>query len=107
VIHDQARPRDVLKAVHNALKPDGTFLMVDIRASSELQENIEHPTGPMLYTISTMHCMTVTLALDGEGLGTAWGEQKALELLNQAGFSSVEVKQIEGDIFNNYYICRK
>ncbi len=107
VIHDQAKPRAVLKAVHNALKPDGTFLMVDIRASSELQENMEHPVAPLLYTISTMHCMTVSLAFDGEGLGTVWGEQKALELLDEAGFSSVEVKQVDGDIFNNYYICRK
>jgi len=107
VIHDQAKPRVVLKAVCNALKPGGTFLMVDIRASSELHENIEHPTAPMLYTVSTMHCMTVSLAFDGEGLGMLWGEQKALELLDEAGFSNVEVKQIEGDIFNNYYICRK
>jgi len=107
VIHDQAKPRVVLKAVHRALKPGGTFLMVDIRASSELHENMEHPIAPWMYTVSTMHCMTVSLALGGEGLGTVWGEQKALELLGEAGFSSVDVKQIEGDIFNNYYICRK
>jgi 2-polyprenyl-3-methyl-5-hydroxy-6-metoxy-1,4-benzoquinol methylase len=107
VIHDQAKPRAILKSVRNALKPDGTFLMVDIRASSELHENMEHPIAPWLYTVSTMHCMTVSLAFDGEGLGTVWGEQQALELLDEAGFTSVEVKQIEGDIFNNYYICRK
>ena len=81
--------------------------MVDIRASTELHENMEHPVAPLLYTVSTMHCMTVSLAFDGEGLGTVWGEQKALELLDEAGFSNVEVKQVEGDIFNNYYICRK
>jgi Zn-dependent membrane protease YugP len=49
----------------------------------------------------------VSLALGGEGLGTMWGEQKARELLAEAGFSSVEVKQIEGDIFNNYYVARR
>ena len=107
VIHDQAKPRVVLKAVYNALKPGGTFLMVDIRASSELHENMGHPTAPMLYMVSTMHCMTVSLASDGEGLGMVWGEQKALELLDEAGFSNVEVIQVEGDIFNNYYVCRK
>lgn len=107
VIHDQAKPRAVLKAIHTALKPNGTFLMVDIRASSELHENMEHPIAPWLYTVSTMHCMTVSLAFDGEGLGTVWGEQKALELLDEAGFSNVDVQQIEGDIFNNYFFCRK
>ena len=54
-----------------------------------------------------MHCMTVSLAQDGEGLGAVWGEQKALELLAEAGFGDVEVKTVEGDIINNYYIARK
>jgi hypothetical protein len=54
-----------------------------------------------------MHCMTVSLALDGEGLGTMWGEQKALELLAEAGFTEVVVKQVAGDPFNNYYIAKK
>lgn len=51
--------------------------------------------------------MTVSLALDGEGLGTMWGEQKALELLGEAGFTDVAIHQIEGDPFNSYYVARK
>jgi 2-polyprenyl-3-methyl-5-hydroxy-6-metoxy-1,4-benzoquinol methylase len=107
VIHDQAQPRTVLKHVAALLKPGGTFLMVDIKASSEVHENLDHPMGPFLYTISTMHCMTVSLARDGEGLGTMWGEQKALELLAEAGFTDVAVKQVEGDFLNSFYIARK
>ena len=107
VIHDQAHPRTVLKNVATILKPGGTFLMVDIKASSEVHENLAHPMGPFLYTISTMHCMTVSLARNGEGLGTMWGEQKALELLAEAGFPDVAVKQVEGDFLNNFYIARK
>lgn len=107
VIHDQAKPATVLDAVYRALTHDGIFLMVDIRASSHVHENVAHPLGAFLYTVSTMHCMTVSLALDGEGLGTVWGEQKAREMLAAAGFTRVEVQQIQGDIFNNYYICRK
>ena len=107
VIHDQAQPARVLDVVYRALKPDGVFLMVDIRASSHLHENADHPLGTFLYTISTMHCMTVSLALDGAGLGTVWGEQKARDMLSASGFTRVDVRQIEGDIVNNYYICRK
>jgi len=107
VIHDQAQPRTVLKNVAAVLKPGGTFLMVDIKASSEVHENLDHPMGPFLYTISTMHCMTVSLARDGEGLGTMWGEQKALELLAEAGFTDVAVRQVEGDFLNNFYIAKK
>jgi hypothetical protein len=81
--------------------------MVDIKASSHLHENLDHPMAPFLYATSTLHCMTVSLALDGEGLGTMWGEQKALELLRETGFTEVAVYQIEGDIFNNYYVARK
>lgn len=43
----------------------------------------------------------------GEGLGTCWGRQKALELLAEAGFTDVDVQTIEGDIEHYYYIARK
>jgi 2-polyprenyl-3-methyl-5-hydroxy-6-metoxy-1,4-benzoquinol methylase len=107
VIHDLARPAEVLKNVFNALAPGGTFLMVDVAASSHLHENVEHPLGPFLYAVSTMHCMTVSLEQGGVGLGTVWGEQKARQMLADAGFAEVEVEQVEGDILNNYYIARK
>ncbi len=106
-IHDQAQPRKVLANISCALKPDGVFLCVDIQASSNLEENMQHPLAPMLYGVSTLHCMTVSLALNGEGLGTVWGEQKARELLTEAGFKRIDVEHVEGDIFNSYYVCRK
>jgi hypothetical protein len=51
--------------------------------------------------------MTVSLALDGEGLGAAWGEEEALELMAEAGFDNVDVRQLQHDILNNYYIAAK
>jgi hypothetical protein len=81
--------------------------MVDIGASSKLEENLDHPFGPWLYTVSCMHCMTVSLALAGEGLGTMWGEQKARAMLAEAGFSEVVVKRLEADVFNAYYLAGK
>ena len=106
-IHDQAQPTRVLKAIADALRPDGAFLMRDIAASSNIEENIEHPLGPALYMFSTLHCMTVSLALNGEGLGTVWGEQLARQKLADAGFTNVDVKQVQGDILNSYYIATK
>jgi 2-polyprenyl-3-methyl-5-hydroxy-6-metoxy-1,4-benzoquinol methylase len=107
VIHDQARPADVLREVARALRPDGTFLMVDVRASSDLQDNVAHPLGPFLYGMSTMHCMTVSLALHGAGLGTVWGEQKALAMLREAGLAQVEVHRLADDPLNSYYVARR
>ncbi|CAN5549082.1 class I SAM-dependent methyltransferase [soil metagenome] len=105
-IHDQAKPARVLTAINQALRPDGVFLMVDIMASSHVHENMDHMLGPLLYTISCMHCMTVSLAMDGQGLGAMWGEQTALRMLEDAGFGKVDIAQVEGDILNNYYIAR-
>jgi 2-polyprenyl-3-methyl-5-hydroxy-6-metoxy-1,4-benzoquinol methylase len=106
-VHDQGQPLSVLKGIHRALKPDGLYLMQDIRASSLVHKNIGHPLGTFLYTVSTMHCMTVSLAQGGEGLGAMWGEEKTREYLAKAGFRSVETKNLAHDIQNNWYLVRK
>jgi 2-polyprenyl-3-methyl-5-hydroxy-6-metoxy-1,4-benzoquinol methylase len=106
-IHDQAHPAQVLANIAGALRPGGTFLMVDIKASSNLEDNIGVPLASFLYTVSTMHCMSVSLGLDGAGLGTVWGRQLATSMLADAGFGDVQVKEVEADVFNNYYIAQK
>jgi len=47
-VHDQARPLEVLKGIHRALKADGWYLMQDIRGSSHVHDNIGHPIGTFL-----------------------------------------------------------
>lgn len=107
VIHDLPKPYETVAAIHEALRPGGVFLMVDIAASSHLHENLEHPLGPALYTASIFHCMTVSLANGGPGLGTMWGEQIARDVLAKGGFENVDVRRLETDILNSYYIARK
>jgi len=106
-IHDQARPDRVLSNVCTALRPDGIFLMQDIAGSSQLEQNLDHPVGTFLYTISCMHCMSVSLAAGGPGLGAMWGKEKALGMLREAGFKDVQVEQLAHDFQNYYYIVRK
>lgn len=106
-VHDQAKPTAVLEGIADALRANGVYLMQDIAGSSHLHNNMNHPLGPFLYTISTMHCMTVSLAQGGEGLGTMWGEEKALEMLEEAGFGEVEVRQLPHDFQNSYYVAKK
>jgi SAM-dependent methyltransferase len=106
-VHDQARPDLVLAGIARALRPGGVYLCVDVAASSHLPDNLDHPLGPLLYTISCMHCMTVSLAEGGMGLGTMWGEQKAREMLREAGFTSVDTAHVSGDISNMYLIATK
>jgi len=105
-IHDQAAPGKVLCNIKGAVKDDGVFLMQDIGSSSQLENNKTHPLGPFLYTVSCLHCMTVSLALNGHGLGAMWGKEKAIQMLKEAGFSSVDVKQLPHDPINYYYIAK-
>ncbi|MCH9656370.1 MAG: methyltransferase domain-containing protein [Planctomycetes bacterium] len=107
VIHDQANPAQVLSEVNAALRMGGTFLMQDIAASSNVEQNITNPLGPMFYTISTMHCMTVSLAQGGAGLGTCWGKELACQMLGDAGFQEVDVQELPHDIMNYFYVMTK
>jgi len=106
-IHDQAKPKDALAGIFAMLRPGGTYLCVEPKASSVLEENLEDPMAPFMYTISTMHCMTVSLAYGGDGLGAAWGHQLATEYLNNAGFKDIKVEGIRHDPGNNYFISTK
>lgn len=106
-IHDQAHPAAVLGNVRRSLRQGGQFLMVDFKASSNVEDNIALPWGSLLYAMSTFHCMSVSLGLDGDGLGTAWGEQLARQMLQEAGLTNVETKTVESDPFNNYYVASR
>jgi ubiquinone/menaquinone biosynthesis C-methylase UbiE len=90
-IHDQKSPEAVLRGINRALAPDGRFLMVEFKFSSRVEENIKNPFAPLYYGFSLMHCMPVSLAVGGRGLGAVWGEQTARELLAEAGFRAVRV----------------
>ncbi|MCW8903850.1 class I SAM-dependent methyltransferase [Sedimenticola sp.] len=105
-IHDQAYPLKLLQGIRNTLKSNGVYLAQDIHASSHHHHDRDHPLGPLLYTISIMHCMSVSLAQGGEGLGTMWGRERARDYFTRAGFSSVEVHQLPHDIQNDYWVLR-
>jgi SAM-dependent methyltransferase len=106
-IHDQADPVKVLANIARALRPDGTYLMVEPDASSDLAGNLGNPLSTLLYTISTFHCLTVSLAQDGAGLGTMWGREKAIAMLRAAGFARVLVERLPDDLINAYFIAAK
>jgi hypothetical protein len=80
--------------------------MQDIAGHSHVDGNRDHPIGTFLYAISTMHCMTVSLAQGGDGLGTLWGEELAGEMLREAGFASIAVHHLEHDPQNAYTVAR-
>lgn len=106
-IHDQGKPLNVLRGIRRALKSDGVYLMQDISGTSYVHKDIDHPIGTLLYTISCMHCMTVSLAQGGEGLGAMWGEETTRAYLKDAGFQSVTTNRLAHDIQNNWYVVTR
>lgn len=105
-IHDQADPARVLANIRRAVRPGGVFLMQDIKACSHLAGNRDLPLGPFTYAISCMHCMSVSLAAGGAGLGAAWGKELAVTMLGDAGFADVTVTELPHDMLNLYYVAR-
>jgi SAM-dependent methyltransferase len=105
-IHDQKAPDRSLAAIARALRSGGALLMQDIAGSCHVHKNLDHPLGTLLYTISCLHCMSVSLSQGGAGLGAMWGREQALELLRQAGFQDVVVNDLPHDVQNHYYTAR-
>lgn len=106
-IHDQVDPVGALRRIHAALVPGGSYVMVEPATSSNLEDNIANPIAPWIYGISTLHCMTVSLAGGGAGFGTAWGEQRARRLLAEIGFGDVTTHEAPGDPFDTIYVASR
>src|SRR5690606_16000019 len=100
-------PAGLLAAIARILAPDGVFLMQDIGGSSRLEENLDHPLGTFIYAISACHCMSVSLAQGGPGLGAMWGEDTAERMLREAGFGTVAKQRLDHDPFNVYFVARR
>lgn len=105
-VHVQPRPDAVLRVIRRALRRDGVFFMQNVATSSRLEDNLDHPVGPFLYTVSYNHCMTVSLAEDGAGVGLCWGRELAERMLRDAGFRSVERHRLPHDLLNDFFVVR-
>jgi len=104
-IHDMAHPRAALAGIRRALKPGGVFLWSEAQAADQLEENFS-PVGRTMYAASTMHCMTVSLAQGGEGLGSVISEKLARELVQEAGFSGLDRLPVKNP-YHQIFVIRK
>ena len=106
-IHEQSFPRLVLRNVANALRRDGVFLMQEVAASSHLARNSDNAYAPMLYALSLMHSVPVALAQDGDALGRMWGEERARQMLKEAGFTKVRLESLPCDAMRQFAVAMK
>lgn len=106
-IHDQKAPQAVLTSIFHALRPEGVHLMQDIGGSARLENNLDFPFAPFLYTVSCLHCTPVSLGQGGEGLGTMWGWETALAMLETAGFTHIEKTVLPHDPMNVWFVSSR
>ncbi len=100
-IHDMAHPQPVIEAIHAALRPDGTWLLADIKALDSFALNVaKNPMASMMYGISVLSCMSSAMSEpDGAGLGTlGLPESKAREMAAAAGFARFRRLDVEHPI---------
>lgn len=105
VIHDLPDPEAALEAVHRALTADGRLLMYETSAPSDLDEQTELYWAPLTYGLSIAHCLQVSRAGGGDGVGTMWGRDQATLTLSNAGFTDIESHDAPGDPMNAIYVA--
>jgi 2-polyprenyl-3-methyl-5-hydroxy-6-metoxy-1,4-benzoquinol methylase len=107
-LHDMSHPERVMRAVRQSLRPDGVFLICDIKARDSFDENVRrNPMAAMMYGTSVLSCMSSALSEpDGLGLGTlGFPESLARKMCVEAGFSRFEPIDF-GHPVNAFYVVR-
>ena len=106
-IHDMANPGPVIHAIRRALKPDGTWLIADIKGKPTFEENLEdNPMAGMMYGFSVLSCMSSALSEpDGAGLGTlGFPEEVARKMTRAAGFTRFRCHDFEHQLHAYYEV---
>ena len=107
-IHDMTQPTEMMKIIRRAIKPDGVWLLVDIKAQDTFEDNArKNPMAALMYGISVLSCMSSALSEPGgEGLGTlGLSENKAREMTQAAGFTRFRKLDVEHSV-NAFYEVR-
>ena len=104
-IHDMTDPLGVLRAIREAMAADGVYVWSEPNASANPVEN-RNPVGKTFSAASPLHCLTVSLAHDGAGLGTVIGESGARRLAREAGFSGFDRLPVEHPLIQVFALRR-
>jgi 2-polyprenyl-3-methyl-5-hydroxy-6-metoxy-1,4-benzoquinol methylase len=106
-LHDMTDPAGAMRAIRAAIKPDGTWLIVDINGMPTPEENHAHPLAGLLYSFSVLDCLSCsTCAEGGAALGTlGLPEPVARRMTAEAGFTRFTVRDF-GNPLNSFYEVR-
>jgi SAM-dependent methyltransferase len=84
-LHDMVDPVGAARRVHQALAPEGAWMLVEPAAGDRVEDNL-NPVGRLFYAASTLICVPNSLAGHGPALGAQAGEARLRKVAEQAGF---------------------
>ncbi len=108
-VHDMTHPQQVVDSIGRALAPDGTWLLVDIKAADSFAENSRrNPMAALMYGVSVLSCMSSAMSSpDGAGLGTlGLTEERAKEMAAAAGLRRFRRLDVDHAV-NAFYEIRR
>lgn len=100
-LHDMVSPEACARSIRGALRPDGTWFCIEPNLADRLEDNI-NPIGKLFYSVSTLQCMTCSLAHGGSGYGAGMGAANVERVARLAGFSQFRKLPIEHP-FNQFF----
>jgi 2-polyprenyl-3-methyl-5-hydroxy-6-metoxy-1,4-benzoquinol methylase len=106
-LHDMPRPAEAIASIRQAIEPDGTWLIKDIRSSSDWTQSLRNPMLALMFGTSVATCMSSALSEPGgAGLGTLGLPPDRLEAMClDGGFTRFRIHDID-DPANLYYEVR-
>ena len=103
-LHDMPDPVAAAKRAFETLSKDGSVMIVETMAGNSVQENC-NSIGQIFSAVSTLCCLTNSIAQGGSGLGAIATEKEIRDVLTTAGFTSFQ--RIGESLLNRVYEARK
>ncbi len=105
-IHDMPDPVGALRQIGRLLSEEHGLLFWSEPTGSDNPMENRNATGKMRSSLSPYHCLTVSLAEEGAGLGTIIGERGARDLAREAGFTHFEKLPIKSAMQQFFLVTR-
>jgi SAM-dependent methyltransferase len=83
-LHDMADPSGAARHARQALKSDGTCMIVEPLAGDRVEDNL-NPVGRVYYGASSLVCVPVSLARRGPALGAQAGQLRLRKVIVEEG----------------------
>jgi 2-polyprenyl-3-methyl-5-hydroxy-6-metoxy-1,4-benzoquinol methylase len=102
--------RSVVNRAFSALREQGSFFIQDIASSSDVRANRAHPAGPLMYAVSVMFALPVSIANSKDekhARGLMWGNDSIVRLLREVGFKCDGPKTLPDDHCNAFFFCMR